>query len=54
MADSVQLHQIVINLITNAYHAVDQSEGKNQCPVKGAIRHHERSAGKNSIQMVNM
>lgn len=34
MADSVQLHQIVINLITNAYHAVDQSEGKINVQLK--------------------
>ncbi|MGD9687602.1 MAG: ATP-binding protein [Desulfobacter sp.] len=34
MADSVQLHQIVINLITNAYHAVDQSDGKINVQLK--------------------
>ncbi|WP_319574887.1 ATP-binding protein [uncultured Desulfobacter sp.] len=34
MADPIQLHQIVINLITNAYHAVDQSEGKINVQLK--------------------
>ena len=34
MADPIQLHQIVINLVTNAYHAVDQSEGKINVQLK--------------------
>lgn len=34
MADPIQLHQIVINLITNAYHAVDQSGGKINVQLK--------------------
>jgi two-component system cell cycle sensor histidine kinase/response regulator CckA len=28
MADPTQIHQIVMNLITNAYHAVEKTGGK--------------------------
>jgi PAS domain S-box-containing protein len=35
MADSTQLHQVAMNLITNAYHALNQPEGKIAIQLKG-------------------
>lgn len=35
LADSTQLHQIGMNLITNAYHAVEENSGKIEIQVKG-------------------
>ena len=46
MADPIQLHQIVINLITNAYHAVDQSGGEINVQLKEIFVTKDNSSAK--------
>ncbi len=37
MADATQLHQVAMNLITNAYHAVEQTEGNISVELKESV-----------------
>ena len=45
MADPTQLHQIVMNLITNAYHAVDSTNGKISIQLREKELGHDDLAG---------
>jgi len=44
MADTTQLHQVAMNLITNAYHAVEQGGGKISISLKEIAFSHENPA----------
>ncbi|MBI9076569.1 MAG: transporter substrate-binding domain-containing protein [Desulfatibacillum sp.] len=45
MADPTQIHQIVMNLITNAYHAMDQHGGKIDVELKETVLEAEDVSG---------
>ena len=46
MADSTQLHQVAMNLITNAYHAVDPDNGNISVQLKEVVLDSEAMAGR--------
>lgn len=46
MADPIQIHQIAMNLITNAYHAVDPDNGKISIQLEKAVLEPEALAGR--------
>ncbi|MBN1615492.1 MAG: PAS domain S-box protein [Deltaproteobacteria bacterium] len=46
MADPTQVHQIAMNLITNAYHAVDPDNGKISIQLKDVVLESENLAGR--------
>ncbi|MDA8139094.1 MAG: ATP-binding protein [Desulfobacteraceae bacterium] len=45
MADATQLHQVAMNLITNAFHAVEASHGRISVELKEIVRGYDESSG---------